>query len=106
MPSGLRYAPGAHLEKRARQGPWLREPGGLGLQPREQTWKDLRLLANKAQIEARSSDRSHRVKEPPESWSSGEAGRQPAPVRTLRASRPGLVAWLYLRALSQDARPP
>lgn len=47
-----------HLERRASQQPWLRERGGLGLQPRQQTWKDLRLSANKAQIEARSSDRS------------------------------------------------
>ena len=54
MPSGRHSAPGAHLEKRACQGPWLRECGSLGLRPREQTWKDLELLANKAQIEAKS----------------------------------------------------
>lgn len=46
-----------HLEKRASQS--LAERAcSLGLKPGRQAWKDWRLLANKAQIEARVSDRS------------------------------------------------
>lgn len=48
----------ACLEKRASRELWLREHGGRGLKPGEQTWKDLRMLANKAQREASSSDRN------------------------------------------------
>lgn len=45
------------MEKRASQS--LAERAcSLGLKPGRQAWKDWRLLANKAQIEARVSDRS------------------------------------------------
>lgn len=55
----LLYAPDAPFGKeRASQEPWLRECGGLGLMPAEQIWRDLRLLVNKAQIEASSADGS------------------------------------------------
>lgn len=47
-----------HVEKRASQEPWLREHGSQGWKPGEQTWRDLRTLANKAQREANSFARN------------------------------------------------
>lgn len=41
-----------------------------------------------------------------ESQPSQEAGRQPALGRAPRTRSPGLEAWLYLLALSQDVLPP
>ncbi|KAK2106419.1 hypothetical protein P7K49_015933 [Saguinus oedipus] len=59
MPSALHYTPLlSHLEKTASQEPCLRDCGSFGLKPGEQTWKDFKLLANTAQIEARSSGRN------------------------------------------------
>lgn len=68
-----------HLEKRASQEPWLKECGGLRLMPAEQIWRDLRLLVNKAQIEAGSADGS-------QGW--GQGGTESWPVGMQEDSQP------------------